>query len=146
MSLLQNLAESKQKALRVHAGQHHHQLTGGLVGDVDKGMRIPSRYTDQVPGSSFKVPAVYLVQMSTFQNSKYFGFAVPMERRTESRRVGSLQDSEGFPRNLRRQPHCKLETKRGYFESWRAIGCGIEELQNKVQMLIKRCGPKTGDP
>src|ERR1700687_529596 len=79
--------------------------------------RSPAAASKRWPSTSYRYP---------FQNAKYFGFAVPMEGRTESRRVGGLQDSESFSRNLWRQPQREVETKRGYFESRRAIGCGIE--------------------
>jgi hypothetical protein len=62
MSVSQNLAEGKKESLRVHAGQHHHYLAGGLIGDVEEGMRIttgtltrsPAEASKRLPFTSYK--------------------------------------------------------------------------------------------
>jgi hypothetical protein len=82
-----------------------------------------------VPRSGFKPLPVYLEQVSTFQDSKYFGLEVPMEWWTESGRVGSFNNCQSFIRSLWRQPHRKLKTKRGDLHDGNAFGGGMEELK-----------------
>jgi len=43
---------------------------------------------------------------------------------------------ESFTGHLGRQPHREVETKRGDFENWSAIGCGIEELKGHNCLLV----------
>jgi hypothetical protein len=43
---------------------------------------------------------------------------------------------QSFTGHLGRQPHREVETKRGDFENWSAIGCGIEELKGHNCLLV----------
>src|ERR1700721_3130332 len=131
-----DLAESDEKTLSVHCRQDHHELARRFVGDIEERMSCATRHAEHVARSRLETLTIHLEQVASFEDPKDLRLGVPVERWTESGRIGCLNYGESISRCLRRQPYGELETNRRNLHHGKVVGGWVEELKGHESLPL----------
>jgi hypothetical protein len=90
----EELAELGKEAGGIHRRQDHDELTRGLIGDVDEGVRIAARHADYVACSGLETATIDLEEITALENTEDFRLMMTVHRRPEAGSIYRFDDGE----------------------------------------------------